>query len=108
MNKVDILGTEYKIINKVEPEKMPNLAGRIDYYTKEIWIVDFDKTDNTYDVNIFNETLRHEILHAFLFESGLHGNTFYEGAWAQCEEMTDWFAMQAPKIYNVYKELDIL
>ena len=53
--------------------------------------------------------LRHEIVHAFLFESGLDSSSanFY-GAWAMNEEMVDWFAIQSPKIFKVFKELNLI
>lgn len=52
------------------------------------------------------ETLRHEIIHAFLNESGLQWNSLpVETAWAKNEEMVDWIAVQFPKILKVYKEL---
>lgn len=35
----------------------------------------------------------------FLFESGLAENS----EWAQNEEMVDWFACQAPKIYVAFR-----
>ena len=40
------------------------------------------------------KNLRHEIVHAFLFESGLAENS----EWAYNEEMVDWIAKQGPKI----------
>lgn len=55
------------------------------------------------------KTLRHEIIHAFLTESGLHGNTYnVDGGWAMNEEMVDWFAIQSPKIMRVFEELEVL
>ena len=54
-------------------------------------------------------TLRHEILHAFLFESGLDaGSIATYGPWANNEEMVDWFAIQSPKIFKVYSELGLV
>lgn len=44
---------------------------------------------------------RHEIIHAFLFESGLAENS----EWAQNEEMIDWFAIQAPKLVKAWQEV---
>ena len=53
--------------------------------------------------------LRHEIIHAFFNESGLSDNSFeFTGAWAKNEEMVDWLAIQSPKIFRVFQELDIL
>jgi hypothetical protein len=56
-----------------------------------------------------NETLRHEIVHAFFNESGLRESTnHFEGAWCKNEELVDWIAIQFPKIHKVYAELGIL
>ena len=52
--------------------------------------------------------MRHEILHAFLYESGLRENSCTSFAWAENEEMIDWFAIQFPKILKIYGELNIL
>lgn len=55
------------------------------------------------------KTLRHEIVHAFLAESGLFNNTYnVEVGWAMNEEMVDWFAIQSPKIFKIYLDLDLL
>ena len=47
---------------------------------------------------------RHEIIHAFLFESGLAENS----SWAQNEEMVDFFAIQFPKLVEAFKEADAM
>ena len=52
--------------------------------------------------------LRHEIIHAFLNESGLSDSSNSVEAWAKNEEMVDWFAIQSPKIFKVFQDLDIL
>lgn len=50
------------------------------------------------------KVLRHEVIHAFLGESGLRNNSY----WAENEEMVDWLAIQAPKIFKTFQELGIL
>ena len=58
---------------------------------------------------IQKKTLRHEIVHAFLTESGLFNNTYnVDAGWSKNEEMVDWFAIQSPKIFKVYSELGII
>ena len=57
----------------------------------------------------WKKTLRHELIHAFLNESGLSDSSnCYEGAWTKNEEMVDWFAIQSPKIFEVFKEVSVL
>ena len=43
-------------------------------------------------------TLRHELVHAMAYESGLDDNS----EWAMNEEMTAWVANQAPKMFEVF------
>lgn len=52
--------------------------------------------------------LRHEIVHAFLNESGLTSNSSSTDAWARNEEMVDWFALQGPKIYKIWQKVGAL
>lgn len=54
--------------------------------------------------------LRHEIVHAFLSESGLADSAKGTGdeSWATNEEMIDWFARMSPKIFKLYSELGVL
>lgn len=55
------------------------------------------------------ETFRHEIIHAFLNESGLQGSSnLFGDAWALNEEMVDWIAIQLPKIVAVMDALLLL
>jgi hypothetical protein len=53
--------------------------------------------------------LRHEIVHAFLNESGIRDNAAHiDFAWSKNEEMVDWFAIQGEKIYKAWKEAGAL
>ena len=55
---------------------------------------DLSKTETD---RLLKQYLRHEILHAFLFESGLGFDSISNaGAWATNEEIVDWFAIQSP------------
>ena len=55
------------------------------------------------------QTLRHEITHAFLNESGLsYSSSRNVGPWAKNEEMVDWIAIQGPKIYKAWEEAGAL
>lgn len=61
--------------------------------------------DGTETLVVYSKkTLRHEITHAFLFESGLEDNSNEADAWARNEEMVDWIAFQGPKIYAAWQE----
>lgn len=112
--KVNILGTEYNIFFRNEKED-PLLDGKYrDGYTDNSThnIVVCNKKDDCelQDYENWKKTiLRHEIAHAFLFESGLDSSSQnFCGAWATNEEMVDWIAIQSPKMFKVFHELDIL
>lgn len=112
--EIEVLGTLYKIIfiNDNEEPRLKENWGFTDFHTKEIFIRN-DIEEETKDscknlIDFKNKVIRHEIIHAFLYESGLRENSNKIYAWAENEEMVDWFAIQSPKLYKVYKELDIL
>lgn len=55
------------------------------------------------------EILRHEIVHAFFYESGLDASSMTpDCGWAMNEEMVDWIALQGPKIFSVWMEAGAL
>ena len=54
------------------------------------------------------KVLRHEIVHAFLYESGLWNNSGDIRSWGQSEEIADWIAIQSPKIFRAFKDVDAL
>ena len=105
-NTAFILGTEYAIIYEPFGEKGED--GFCDYTSKEIHI----RNDNENEVGNFEwlqkKQLRHELIHAFLCESGLEANYEHYKQYGHEETMVDWIAIQFPKILKVFKELDIL
>lgn len=104
--KVNILGQEYNIIFEEEGRcKEVDANGLCEGYSKEIYIDDFETTKETVlnSDEYKRKVLRHELIHAFLIESGLDANS-----WARNEEMVDWFAYQLPKMFKVMKELNII
>lgn len=110
---VNILGTEYTIEFKKENEdKMFSEAnGYCDYTRRRIVVLANPRENDDVDNWQFEQKriVRHELTHAFLCESGLIGNTYcVDNGWAMNEEMVDWFAIQSPKIFKVFQELEIL
>ena len=116
---VSILGTPYEIIVKKYDEEdafeRRSIAGFCDGYAKEIVICDmhtYKEWDNESEKTIVaaqKQTIRHEIVHAFFYESGLWDNSFgIDNSWAKNEEMVDWIALQGEKIYNAWKEANAL
>ena len=115
---IDVLGTEYKFdIRKIQDDdllKKHNWAGYCSAEGRAIIIADFDDEENwefrtEEEKDIYSKrTIRHEIIHAFLNESGLIDNATYEGSWSANEEMVDWIALQLPKICKVCEEVGAL
>ena len=117
--KVNILGTEYKIeIHKVSENdylREHRLAGYCAEEGKLIVVADmsekeyFPNMDEQEQEIYRKKTLRHEIMHAFLNESGLSDSSSVpDCGWAKHEEMIDWFAIQSPKMFQAFKEVDCL
>lgn len=108
--RVNILGTEYTIENMTSSacKALEECAGFCDKTSKRIVI---NKKDENCDLDNFEEyrkkVLRHEIIHAFLFESGLHEN-FRHNEWGHDETTIDWIAVQFPKMLKAFKEADAL
>lgn len=114
--KINILGTEYSIeIHKVSEDdymKENRLSGYCGEDNKQIVIADMSEKeyfvgmDEKAQQRYFNKVLRHEVIHAFLNESGLSDSASVPmGAWSKHEEMVDWIAIQFPKIQKVFVEL---
>ena len=112
--KVNILGTEYdiKFGNEEKYPLLEGIDGYCDFPTKEIVVDDMKTSEGQVaakgNLKDYQKTvLRHENIHGFMEESGLSGN--FEHKTIGIEETTvDWFAIQSPKIFKVFTELDLL
>lgn len=101
--EINILGTKYEIIKNASTKDYPQLKkcdGFTDFSVKKIVVADFEKDENSIDDLEWykNKVLRHEIVHAFLQESGLAENS----DWARNEELIDWIAIQFEKILTTF------
>ena len=108
MQKVNILGTEYTVEQKKLSEDvvLEEKDGYCDSTTKSI-VTAFLKPQLGTNVDVVPEQkriLRHEIVHAFMYESGLDANS----RWGTDEELIDWIALQFSKMEKVFRELDAL
>ena len=117
--KISINGTEYTIMKKAysdEPDfKNHSIDGWCDSILHQIVYCDMTTYPEWEDepkecVMIHEqETIRHEIIHAFLNESGLQNSSLcLDGPWAKNEEMVDWFALLGPKIFKAWHEAGAL
>ena len=104
---VSILGTDYKILFVQENDKRlvsRNADAITDESVKELVIAYFEPDDGSMkDLDAYQKKLiRHEIVHAFLFESGLAECSVYVNGWAKNEEMVDWIARQHIKMHDAF------
>lgn len=113
--KVNILGSEWnvKFGNKKEYPNLTNIDGYTDLSIREIVVDDMEASQGQIgtkaDLESYQkQVVRHEIIHAFLLESGLDSNSNSADSWAVNEEMVDWFAIQSPKIFKVFNEYNLM
>ena len=110
MKKVNILGTEYtiEIKQKKDDKYLENCDGYCDKTSKKIVVAAEDEDSQ---LEIYSEyekkVTRHEIIHAFLFESGLHENFKHE-QWGHDETYIDWVACHFPKMLKVFQEAECI
>lgn len=96
-----ILGTEYTVKIDTDECKKENADGLCNRFTKTIYIrsvgdmLDGDATPDD-RINRFNQVLRHEAVHAYMYESGMEQ---YDD-----EVIVDWIAMMMPKISKSLEE----
>ena len=101
--KVNILGQEYNIVetDPSEDRVLKDVDGYCDPSVK-VCVIDSQKDkdpDSLKDMEVYKRKVtRHELIHAFLYESGLGP----ECSWAT-EEMVDWLASQFPKMAAVFQ-----
>ena len=98
---VNVLGTKYTILesNKIADPILEGNDGYCDFTTKTIVIDTFRESPNSVkDLASYKmQVIRHELVHAFLFESGLDSSS-----WANNEEIVDWIANQFPKLHTAF------
>jgi len=89
---INVLGTDYDIYlhDKKQDDALERLDGYCSYERKYI-VIDKDQP-----FLHLQHILKHEIVHATLYESGLDSQT----NWATDEEIVDWIAHQLYKMAN--------
>ncbi|MCZ9313169.1 MAG: hypothetical protein O0V67_07305 [Methanocorpusculum sp.] len=104
---VDVLGTKYEIIesDRISDNNLDNNDGYCDFSTKKIVIDTFKNTPGSMeDLEKYRrQVIRHELIHAFLFESGLDASS-----WGKNEEIVDWIAIQFLKLFDAFEKADAL
>lgn len=116
MKRIKILGETYKVYLNVPYTKDPSLEGRFGYTSfpnrkivvaKVNTVPGWEEVDQEAADNTFAHTVRHEVIHAYLLESGLNASSNPADCWAMNEEMVDWFALQIPKMIRTFHELGV-
>lgn len=101
---VNVLGTEYSIVEcgRDEDKILENADGYCDHSLHKCVIDKLERKDNSLgDLDAYRrKVIRHELVHAFLAESGLSDECY----WANSEEMVDWVAHQFPKLLEAFKQ----
>lgn len=100
---ISVLGTEYllKLTNKLKDYGLENCDGYHDFTTK-VCAVDISENHDSNaigDIGVYiKQVIRHELIHAFLSESGLN-----DESWANNEEIVDWIAFMFPKMLKAFQ-----
>ena len=109
---LNILGSKWKL-KEVSRDSDP-MFGTVDGYTDRSGKVMFVAEDSTFEPGAFmnwpeylKSVKRHEIIHAFMLESGLAQET-YHPAYGADEQAIDFFAIQFPKMLEVFQKADAI
>lgn len=110
---VKVLGTKYRVylnVSDKDDKTLEHMSGYCDKTDKRIVIAKLSE-----DCNLANPTeymkyvIRHELVHAFLFESGISGDTVWDiDGQEHPEHMVEWIAMQTPKMAKLFKRIGVL
>jgi hypothetical protein len=104
---VDVLGTEYSIeeTNQVHDSYLNDMDGYCDHTTKSIVIDTFKPLPGSVKnlEEYKKQVIRHELVHAFLYESGLG-----DSSWGNNEEIVDWIACMFPKLMKAFEKVDAI
>lgn len=96
--QISILGVDYDFgFGKLKDDR----DGEINRYTKEITIRplnEFEGDGAQEQTYLQNHTIRHEIVHAYLDESGLR-------AYSDDETLVDWIATMIERMYETMAEV---
>lgn len=115
-DSVNVMGVTYTITGRSQKQDIKLdegcLLGYCDYTTKEIIYATHPNSVDVFackDLSyIEKKTVRHEIIHAFLYESGLDNDSNSADAWGINEEMVDWLAIQFSKILKAFEDVGCL
>ena len=105
--EVEILGTKYnvKIMTEEDEPRLKTCDGFADKTSYLIAVGDNSENGNLdKPLEYLKKVIRHEVIHAFMFESGLESEWKHE-QWGHDETVIDWFAIQMPKMIPVIEQI---
>lgn len=109
---VDVLGTEYRVwldVSKGSDPKMATCDGYCDYSSKRIVVCNDEDSDLEDFAEYRKDCIRHELVHAFMFESGIGGCHKWDvPGETHPEAMVEWIAMMFPKMADAFKKVGAL
>lgn len=109
--KINILGTTYTV-KEHSPEEdvfLENCDGYCDKTSKTICVTKRKPEHNDDIFEVYRKkVLRHEIIHAFMHESGLQENFEHPNRFGHDETTVDWFAIQFSKLLAAFQEAGCL
>lgn len=110
---IDVLGSKYSIYAMDKDDEATidawgeNHAGYCDPSVKEIVLRGSllePEPGSLADLeHSWKAIMRHEIIHAFLYEGGLTGEVQHREAYYGDELLIDWLAIQTPKIFKAFQ-----
>jgi hypothetical protein len=109
---VTILGNEWIIeYRDIEQDKYLGKNGADGYCDPSLHLIVVCNNYEDVELGDFKsyqkQVLRHEIVHAFMYESGL-GSDWEHKQYGQEETTVDWIARQFPKLLKAFKEAKAL
>lgn len=103
---INILGSTWDLEYRSHKEDriLDDCDGYCDWTTHLI-VVEKEAEGNLGNMTAYmNKVARHEIVHAYLLECGLAESSCAAEAWANNDEMVDWFARLGPQIFRSWCE----
>ena len=106
-----ILGEKWtlKFVHEQDDKYLKNADGYTDKTTRKIVVLGYPPEDSEPEdwESYLKKCIRHEIIHAYLFESGLAEN-FHHQEFGHDETMIDFIAIQFPKILQTFEDAEAL
>lgn len=107
---VNVMGVEYRVeFRKQEDDEfLKEKSGYCDFFEKLI-VIELQESgweSEEAENNFYKHILRHELVHATLYESGLSYDS--ENKWAINEEIVDWIASQGRKLNQIWNQGDLV